>query len=296
MEWIKMLGAIEAGGTKFVCAVGKEDGTLIERIQFDTLSPEETMPQIVAFFRKYDIKSLGVGSFGPVDIDPNSHTYGNITATPKKGWRDFPFLSRLQNEFDVPMEFNTDVNAAALGEVMHGAAQDVDSCLYITVGTGIGAGAVNNGQLLQGLSHPEMGHTIVRRHADDSYEGTCPYHGDCLEGLAAGPAIERRWGKKGIELQDKQEVWELEAYYLAQALMQFILILTPKRIVMGGGVMKQKQMFPLIQQKVQELLNGYVPVPEIVEHIDSFIVPPKLGDNAGIVGALMLAKRALNQT
>lgn len=294
MEWIKMLGAIEAGGTKFVCAVGKEDGTLIERIQFDTLSPEETMPQIVAFFRKYDIQSLGIGSFGPVDIDPNSPTYGNITATPKRGWRDFPFLSRLQKEFDVPMEFNTDVNAAALGEVMHGAAQDVDSCLYITVGTGIGAGAVNNGQLLQGLSHPEMGHTIVRRHADDAYEGTCPYHGDCLEGLAAGPAIERRWGKKGIELQDKQEVWELEAYYLAQALMQFILILTPKRIVMGGGVMKQKQMFPLISQKVQELLNGYVPVPEIVEQIDSYIVPPKLGDNAGIVGALMLAKRALN--
>lgn len=290
-----MLGAIEAGGTKFVCAVGKEDGTIIERIQFDTLSPEETIPQIIDFFSKHEIKSLGIGSFGPVDIDPKSETYGNITSTPKPGWGNYPFLNALQEAFDVPMEFNTDVNAAALGEVMHGAAQDVDSCLYITVGTGIGAGAVFSGQLLQGLSHPEMGHTFVRRHESDSYEGTCPYHGDCLEGLAAGPAIERRWGKKGLDLQDKEEVWALEAYYLAQALMQFILILSPKRIVMGGGVMKQKQMFPFIQKNVQELLNGYVSMPQILDEIDQYIVPPALGDDAGITGALMLAKRALER-
>lgn len=290
-----MLGGIEAGGTKFVCAVGKEDGTIVERIQFDTLSPEETIPQIIEFFNKHEIKSLGIGSFGPVDIDPNSPTFGNVTSTPKPGWKDYPFLKTLQAAIDVPMEFNTDVNAAALGEVMHGAAQDVDSCLYITVGTGVGAGAVFNGQLLQGLSHPEMGHTIVRRHETDNYEGFCPYHSDCLEGLAAGPAIERRWGKKGFELQDQTEVWELESYYLAQALVQFILILSPKRIVMGGGVMKQKQMFPFIQKKVQELLNGYVAVPEILDHIDEYIVPPALGDNAGITGALMLAKRALEK-
>ena len=290
-----MLGGIEAGGTKFVCAVGKEDGTIVERIQFDTLSPEETIPQIIEFFNKHEIKSLGIGSFGPVDIDPNSPTFGNVTSTPKPGWKDYPFLKTLQAAIDVPMEFNTDVNAAALVEVMHGAAQDVDSCLYITVGTGVGAGAVFNGQLLQGLSHPEMGHTIVRRHETDNYEGFCPYHSDCLEGLAAGPAIERRWGKKGFELQDQTEVWELESYYLAQALVQFILILSPKRIVMGGGVMKQKQMFPFIQKKVQELLNGYVAVPEILDHIDEYIVPPALGDNAGITGALMLAKRALEK-
>lgn len=290
-----MLGGIEAGGTKFVCAVGKEDGTIVERIQFDTLSPEETIPQIIEFFNKHEIKSLGVGSFGPVDINPNSPTFGNVTSTPKPGWKDYPFLKTLQAAIDVPMEFNTDVNAAALGEVMHGAAQDVDSCLYITVGTGVGAGAVFNGQLLQGLSHPEMGHTIVRRHETDNYEGFCPYHSDCLEGLAAGPAIERRWGKKGFELQDQTEVWELESYYLAQALVQFILILSPKRIVMGGGVMKQKQMFPFIQKKVQELLNGYVAVPEILENIDEYIVPPALGDNAGITGAFMLAKRALEK-
>ena len=290
-----MLGAIEAGGTKFVCAVGKEDGTLIERIQLDTLTPENTIPHVIEFFKKHEIEALGVGSFGPVDIDKNSATYGNITSTPKPGWKDYPFLQTLKDALHVPMEFNTDVNAAALGEVMLGAAQDVDSCLYITVGTGIGAGAVVQGELLQGLSHPEMGHILVRRHADDQYEGFCPYHGDCLEGMAAGPAIEKRWGKKGVELQDEQRVWELESYYLAQALMQFILIVSPKKIIMGGGVMKQKQLFPLIQKKVQELLNGYVAVPQILENIDQYIVPPGLGDDAGITGALMLAKRALEK-
>lgn len=289
-----MLGAIEAGGTKFVCAVGKEDGTLVERVQFDTLTPEETMPKVIEFFKKHPIKALGIGSFGPVDIDKNSPTYGNITSTPKPGWTNYPFLKTLQEEFDVPMEFNTDVNAAALGELMLGAAQGLDSCLYITVGTGIGAGAVVQGELLQGLSHPEMGHILVKRHPEDEFEGFCPYHKDCLEGLAAGPAIERRWGKKGVELADRPEVWDLEAYYLSQALMQYILILSPKKIIMGGGVMKQKQLFPLIQKKVQEWLNGYVALPTITtDEIQDFIVPPALGDNAGITGALMLAKKAL---
>ena len=203
-------------------------------------------------------------------------------------------MKTLQEEFDVPMEFNTDVNAAALGELMLGAAQGLDSCLYITVGTGIGAGAVVQGELLQGLSHPEMGHILVKRHPEDEFEGFCPYHKDCLEGLAAGPAIERRWGKKGVELADRPEVWDLEAYYLSQALMQYILILSPKKIIMGGGVMKQKQLFPLIQKKVQEWLNGYVALPTITtDEIQDFIVPPALGDNAGITGALMLAKKAL---
>lgn len=289
-----ILGSIEAGGTKFVCAVGKEDGTLVERVQFDTLTPEETMPKVIEFFKKHPIKALGIGSFGPVDIDKNSPTYGNITSTPKPGWTNYPFLKTLQEEFDVPMEFNTDVNAAALGELMLGAAQGLDSCLYITVGTGIGAGAVVQGELLQGLSHPEMGHILVKRHPEDEFEGFCPYHKDCLEGLAAGPAIERRWGKKGVELADRPEVWDLEAYYLSQALMQYILILSPKKIIMGGGVMKQKQLFPLIQKKVQEWLNGYVALPTITtDEIQDFIVPPALGDNAGITGALMLAKKAL---
>ncbi|MBS4204933.1 ROK family protein [Lederbergia citrea] len=288
-----MLGAIEAGGTKFVCAVGTEDGKIIERIQIDTLTPEQTMPEVIGFFQKYEIDALGIGSFGPVDIDKNSETYGNITSTPKQGWANFPFVKTMEEALNVPIEFNTDVNAAALGEMMHGAAQGVDSCLYITVGTGIGGGAVVQGKMLQGLSHPEMGHILVRRHPDDSFIGACPYHQDCLEGMAAGPAIEKRWGKKGHQLQDNEKVWEIESYYLAQALMQYIVIVSPKKIIMGGGVMKQAQLFPLVHQQVKELLNGYVPLPQVTERIEDYIVAPGLGDDAGITGALMLAKQAL---
>ncbi|MBW8349457.1 ROK family protein [Bacillus sp. IITD106] len=290
-----MLGAIEAGGTKFVCAVGNEDGTIIERMKIDTLTPEQTMPEVINFFKKFDVKALGIGSFGPVDINQNSPTYGNITSTPKPGWTNYPFLKTMKDALQIPIEFNTDVNVAALGEMMKGAAQGLDSCLYITVGTGVGAGAVVQGNLLQGLSHPEMGHVLVKRHPEDTFEGFCPYHKDCLEGMAAGPAIEKRWGQKGHELQDKQEVWEIEAYYLGQALMQYILTISPKKIIMGGGVMKQAQIFPLVRKKVQELLNGYVPLPQITEHIEDYIVPPLLGDDAGITGALMLAKRALEK-
>lgn len=289
-----MLGAIEAGGTKFVCAVGTEDGKLIERIQVDTETPEITMPKVIEFFQKHPITALGIGSFGPIDIEKTSATYGNITSTPKPGWGNYPFVETMKEALNVPIEFNTDVNAAALGELMHGAGQGLDSCLYITVGTGIGAGAVVQGKLLQGLSHPEMGHVPVRRHPEDTYKGRCPYHNDCVEGMAAGPAIEERWGAKGIELADKQEVWELEAYYLAQALMQYILIVSPKKIIMGGGVMKQAQIFSLVQEEVKRLLNGYVAVPQITDHINEYIVPPALGDDAGITGALMLAKQALD--
>ena len=288
-----MLGAIEAGGTKFVCAVGTKKGELIERIQIDTEKPEVTMPKVIEFFKKHPIVALGIGTFGPADIDKTSDTYGNITSTPKPGWADYPFVETMRSIFNVPIEFNTDVNAAALGELMHGAAKGLDSCLYITVGTGIGAGAVVQGKLLQGLSHPEMGHVPVRKHPNDTYQGRCPYNGDCAEGMAAGPAIEERWGAKGIDLAGRQEVWELEAYYLAQALMQYILILSPKRIIMGGGVMKQAQIFSLVHEQVKELLNGYVALPEITEKIDEYIVPPALGDDAGITGALMLAKQAL---
>ncbi|MBS4208269.1 ROK family protein [Bacillus sp. FJAT-50079] len=288
-----MFGAIEAGGTKFVCAIGTADGKIIERIEIATKTPEETMPEVLAFFEKHSIEALGIGSFGPVDVDKSSSTYGNITSTPKQGWANYPFVKTMMDALHVPIEFNTDVNGAALGELLHGAGQGLESCLYITVGTGIGAGAVIQGKLLQGLSHPEMGHVLIRRHPEDSYKGSCPYHLDCLEGMAAGPAIEERWGEKGIKLADRNEVWELEAYYLAQALMQYILIVSPQRIIMGGGVMKQKQLFPLVRKQVQSLLNGYVAIPQITEQIDEYIVPPALGDDAGITGALMLAKRAL---
>jgi len=286
-----MLGAIEAGGTKFVCAVGDETGKILERIQIPTTVPEETMPQVIEFFKGYQLEAIGVGSFGPIDVNRESPSYGSITSTPKTGWRDYPIVKTLADEFGVPIGFNTDVNAAALGEVTHGAAKGLDSCLYITIGTGVGAGAIVQGKLLQGLSHPEMGHILVRRHPQDEYQGKCPYHRDCLEGLAAGPAIEDRWGAKGIDLVDKPEVWDMEGYYIAQALMQYVLILSPKKIILGGGVMHQKQLFPTIYKYLNEFLADYVSLPELSD----YIVSPGLGDHAGITGSLMLAKQALQE-
>jgi len=287
-----MLGAIEAGGTKFVCAVGNEDGEVVERVRIPTTVPEETIPKVLAFFQRYSVDAVGIGSFGPIDVNSESPTYGYITSTPKEGWRDYPFVQTITETLSVPVGFNTDVNAAALGEATYGAAKGLDSCLYITVGTGIGAGAIVQGKLLQGLSHPEMGHILVRRHPNDSYEGKCAYHKDCLEGLAAGPAIEARWGDKGINLVDREEVWELEGYYLAQALMQYLLILSPKKIILGGGVMKQERVFASIQKHLVELVNGYVRLPDLA----NYIVGPGLGDEAGITGALMLAKEALGES
>ncbi|MEH7481268.1 ROK family protein [Neobacillus drentensis] len=286
-----MLGAIEAGGTKFVCAVGDEKGNIIDRIQIPTTVPAETMPKVIEFFKQYPVKAIGVGSFGPIDVNQESAAYGNITSTPKPGWRDYPFVQSLRDAFSVPIGFNTDVNAAALGEVTFGAAKGLDSCLYITVGTGIGAGAIVQGKLLQGLSHPEMGHILVRRHPNDEFRGKCPYHHDCLEGLAAGPAIEERWGAKGDLLVDRIEVWDLEGYYIAQALMQYVLILSPKKIILGGGVMNQKQVFRSVYKYLKEFVNEYVALPDLAE----YIVGPGLGDNAGITGSLMLAHQAYQE-
>ena len=287
-----IFGAIEAGGTKFVCAVGDNNGQIFEKVQFPTTTPAETMEQVLEFFSRFNLRAIGLGSFGPCDVNSESITYGYITSTPKLSWRGYPILKTLEESFNIPIGFSTDVNTAALGEVTFGAAKGLDSCLYITVGTGIGAGAVLGGKILQGLSHPEMGHVIVRRHSNDTYLGKCPYHRDCLEGLAAGPAIEERWENTGIELVNRLEVWELESYYLAQALVQYILILSPKKIILGGGVMKQKQLFPLIYRDVKKLLNKYIEIPQLSDGIENYIVPAGLGDLAGITGALLLGKQA----
>ncbi|MFJ7727724.1 ROK family protein [Neobacillus sp. NPDC097160] len=284
-----MLGAIEAGGTKFVCAVGDEKGNLLERIHIPTTIPSETMVKVLAFFKKHDLDAIGVGSFGPIDVNRESSTYGSITSTPKTAWRNFQFVQALKEAFPIPIGFHTDVNAAALAEATFGAAKGLDSCLYITIGTGIGAGAIVQGKLLHGWSHPEMGHILVKRHPQDEYQGGCPYHSDCLEGLAAGLAIEGRWNNKGINLAGRLEVWDLEGYYLAQALMQYILILSPKRIILGGGVMNQKQIFPSIYKYLQEFMSDYVSLPELTE----YIVSPGLGNDAGIMGALLLAHHAI---
>lgn len=292
---VRVLGAIEAGGTKFVCGIGNEQGEIFERVSFPTTNPEETMAKVIAFFEGKKFDALGVGSFGPIDPIKGSPTYGHITTTPKPFWGGYDLIGKLKEHFDVPMNFDTDVNGAALGEYTWGAAKGLDSCIYITVGTGIGAGAVVGGQLVHGLSHPEMGHISVRRHPNDNFEGFCPFHGDCLEGIAAGPAIHKRWGKPGVELPTDHPAWEMEAYYLAQALVNYVLILSPQKIIMGGGVMKQEQLFPEIRQKLKSLLGGYVQHSSIIDHIDQYVVYPELGDNAGICGSLALAKLALEE-
>lgn len=281
-------GAIEAGGTKFVCAVSDENLTILKRISIPTTIPEETMTKVFDFFDEYQeqMAAIGIGSFGPIDVNPDSPTYGFITSTPKLAWKNYPFLETVKSRYACPVAWTTDVNAAAFGELKRGAAKGKKSCLYITVGTGIGGGVVVGEKILSGYSHPELGHILVRRHSDDEYQGTCPYHDDCLEGLAAGPAIEKRTGLKGQELKMDDPVWKMEAYYLAQALMNYTLTLSPEKIVFGGGVMKQKQLIPLIQEELNKLVAGYVSLPPLEE----YIVLCELEDDAGITGCILLAQ------
>ncbi|WNS43617.1 ROK family protein [Paenibacillus sp. MMS20-IR301] len=288
-----IIGAIEAGGTKFICGVGNEEGEILDRISFPTETPEKTMQQVVAYFKHTGVEAIGIGSFGPLNMDFSSPLYGHVTTTPKPGWGGFDFVGYMKRYFPVPIGFDTDVNAAAFGEVKWGAAQGLDSCVYYTIGTGIGVGVYAEGKLIHGLVHPEGGHVLTRRHAEDVFEGLCPYHGDCLEGLAAGPAIEKRWSIKGSALPADHLAWEIEAYYLGQAIAGVILLLSPKRVILGGGVMHQEQLFPMIRKEVRKALNGYVAAPEILEATDSYIVPPGLGDNAGLCGALALGIKAI---
>ncbi|WP_276354956.1 ROK family protein [Cohnella caldifontis] len=289
------IGAIEAGGTKFVCGIGNESGEIEERVSFPTERPETTMANVISFFRDKRVEAIGVGTFGPINADSSSPAYGSITTTPKPGWAGYAFLDTLKKEFDVPYGWDTDVNAAALGEATWGAAKGLDSCVYYTIGTGVGAGVYAEGKLVHGLVHPEGGHVWVRRHSRDAFEGLCPYHGDCLEGMAAGPAIEKRWGVKGSELPADHPAWEIEAYYIAQAIAGAVLLLSPKKVILGGGVMHQRQLFPLVRAEVLKILNGYVQSPAITQEIDAYIVPPGLGDNAGLLGSVALGLRALGR-
>lgn len=289
------LGSIEGGGTKFVCGIGNEEGDIEERISFPTTTPMETLDRVVEFFKDEGVQAIGFGSFGPVDVDKQSDTYGSVMKTPKPNWSGYRVVEHIKRSLNVPIGFDTDVNAAALGEAAWGAARGLDSCLYITIGTGIGAGAVAEGNLIHGLVHPEMGHILIRRHPEDHYAGHCPFHQDCLEGLAAGPAIEARWNRKGNELGENHPAWVMESYYIAQALMNYILILSPKKIVLGGGVMGQNQLFPLIREQVSQLLHGYIQHSALSSDIDDYIVPPGLGSNAGLCGGLALAKQAFEE-
>lgn len=286
-----MIGALEAGGTKCVCAMFTLEGELIERISIPTEVPSQSIPKMIAFFKKYpEMKALGIGSFGPIGVNKELDTYGFITTTPKAGWNNYNFLGSFQAEFDIPIAWTTDVNAAAYGEMRQGAARGLKDVIYLTVGTGIGGGVVVNGEIVAGYGHPETGHIRLQRHPNDTYIGKCPYHRDCLEGMAAGPAIEARWGVKGDQLGKDHPAWDLQAYYIAQALFNYYAILGTEKFILGGGVMKQRQLFPLIQHHFNEWNNGYLETPDL----ESFIVPPSLEDNAGITGCYELAKDLLN--
>jgi fructokinase len=293
-----LVGGIEAGGTKFVCAVGTGPDDVREELRYPTTTPQETIGRAVEFFRAQrqrfgELAAIGVASFGPVDPDPASVKYGYITTTPKAGWRDTDFAGVLQRALGLPVGFDTDVNVAALGEAEWGAARGLDSFLYLTVGTGIGGGGLVGGQLMHGLMHPEMGHIRIPRDPQaDPYNGCCPFHGDCLEGLASGPAIEGRWGQSAANFPPDHPAWTLEANYLALALVNFVCTLSPQRMILGGGVMDQTQLFPLIRERVQQLLAGYIQVDAILRDIDRYIVPPGLGNRSGVLGAFALAQRA----
>ena len=291
---MKLFGGIEAGGTKFVCAVGTGPDDLRAEARFPTTTPEETIEQAISFFEAHDqeMAAVGIASFGPVDPTPQSPTYGHITTTPKPGWANTDLAGAIGRALKVPIGFDTDVNGAALGEYRWGAARDLDTFIYLTIGTGVGGGGMVKGTLMHGLIHPEMGHILTPHHPDDPFGGVCPYHGDCLEGMTTGPALAQRWGQPAETLPADHPAWELEAYYLAYGLVNFICTLSPQRIIMGGGVMEQLQLFPLIHRKVQELLNGYVQSPAILDEIDNYIVPPGLGNRSGISGAIALAQRA----
>jgi fructokinase len=290
-----LYAAIEAGGTKFVCTIGGGPDDVRAEARFATTSPEATLRQTLAFFREQraqhgPLKAAGIASFGPVDLDPASPTYGFITSTPKAGWAGTDVVGPVRQALGVPVRFDTDVNAAALGEGRWGAAQGLDTFIYLTIGTGIGGGGLVNGRLMHGLVHPEMGHIRVPHEvAADPFAGVCPYHGDCLEGLASGPAMNARWGRPAESLPDDHPAWVLEARYLALALNNFVTTLSPQRVVLGGGVMKRGALFAPIHRELQALLNGYVQAAQLLTHVDRYVVPPAFGARAGVLGALALA-------
>ena len=290
-----LVGGIEAGGTKFVCALGTGPDDVRAETRFPTTTPAETIGRAIEFFRTEcaihgTLAAVGIASFGPIDPDPASSDFGRITTTPKPNWGDTDLVGPVRAALSVPVGFDTDVNVAALGEWQWGAGQGIDDLIYLTIGTGIGGGGLVGGKLMHGLIHPEMGHMrIPHDRARDPYPGHCPFHGDCLEGLACGPAMNARWQQASEALPADHPAWQLEAHYLSLALVNLVCTLSPRRIILGGGVMQQPALFPLIRAEVQQLLNNYVQSPAITENVDSYIVPPGLGNRSGVLGAFALA-------
>ena len=289
-----LFGALEAGGTKMLCAIGNENGEILEQKSIPTTTPEETMPAILEYFKDKEIASIGIACFGPIDLNKNSETYGYITSTPKIPWRNYNIVGAVKDALKIPVGFDTDVNGSLLGEVTWGCAKGLTDAVYFTIGTGVGAGIMTNGKMLHGMLHPEAGHVKMVPRSGDTYKGKCPYHGTCFEGMAAGPAIEERWGAKAVQLADREEVWDLESYYIAQALMGIVLTLSPQKIILGGGVMHQKQLFSMIREKMLKELNGYIQAKELTD-IDNYIVPASLNDDQGIMGCIKLAMNSLEE-
>jgi len=289
-------GGIEAGGTKWVCAVGEGGTATLASETFATSTPDETVARAVEFLAgRGPLDALGVGSFGPVDLRAGSPTWGRITTTPKPGWGGTDLAGMLHAALGVPLTLDTDVNAAALAEWRFGAARGLATCCYVTVGTGIGGGAIVDGRPLHGLLHPEFGHMrIPRDAARDPFDGCCPYHGDCLEGLASGEALRRRWGRPAEELAGEDAVWELESEYLALGLVNVVCTLSPQRIVIGGGVGGQAGLRQRTGRRLRALLAGYLDVAELTEPGagEAYLVAPALGARAGVLGAIELARAA----
>jgi len=297
-----LIAAIEAGGTKFVCGIGRGPHEVLATQRIDTTTPDETLESVSRWFSKMKtehgpFEAMGVGSFGPVDLNPNSEAYGFITTTPKPGWQQTDVVTRLKNRFRVPIGFDTDVNAAVLAEYLWGAGQGIDPLIYITVGTGVGGGVLVNGQLLHGALHPEIGHLVVPPPTNSlaqQRECQCPFHKSCVEGYVSGPAIAKRWGVRADTLPLDHPAWEEIADVMAHALMNLCLTLSPKRIILGGGVMEQPQLIPLIRGKLMSHLNGYLLIPQVGRDIDAFIVSPGLGARSGLLGAMALGRMALD--
>jgi fructokinase len=293
---MSIYGGVEAGGTKFVCAVGSCPDDLQDEVRFETTSPKETINRTLEYFKKQNLKekllAIGIGSFGPIELNRKLSNYGFITSTPKPGWSNINICGLIKEELKIPVGFNTDVNAAALGEYEWGAGRGLNNFIYLTIGTGIGGGVMINGRLLHGLQHPEMGHIFIPQDIKaDPYEGNCPFHKNCFEGLASGPAMKNRWGKSPEDLNKDHKAWDLEAQYISHALTNYICTLSPERIIIGGGIMEQKKLLPLILTSVKKMLNNYIHMEEITDNIEKYIVLPSLGKKAGILGALVLAKK-----
>ena len=285
-----MYGAIEAGGTKMIVAVGGDDGKVLRTKEIKTGTPKETVPKMLDFFKNEDIEAIGIGAFGPVCLEENGDDYGRIEKSPKLPWVGFSWKEAFE-EMKVPVVVDTDVNAACIGEAVYGNGRGLKDVIYITIGTGIGVGVYSEGRLLHGMLHPEAGHILLSKREGDDFSGCCPYHKNCFEGLASGPAIKMRYGTEAFNLLERKEVWDLEAEYIGKALMQYILCYSPRRIILGGGVMHVEKLFPLIREKTKEYLNSYINTAGLSD-MDNYIVPAALCGEQGIRGALFLARNA----